>query len=118
MISAPGPYAQIGARLVERGYAAIPIIPGTKRPGLPLGSGSWIGMDDWAARAAARLPLDIEVGQWSASDGGVCVALGNASRGVVAADIDTDVPEIRDAILSVLPPSMTGKAGQKGETLF
>lgn len=118
MTSAPGPYAQMGARLVERGYAAIPIIPGTKRPGLPLGSGSWIGMDDWAARAAARLPLDIEVGQWSASDGGVCVALGNASRGVVAADIDTDVPEIRDAILGVLPPSMTGKAGQKGETLF
>ena len=118
MTSAPGPYAQIGARLVERGYAAIPIIPGTKRPGLPLGGGSWIGMDDWAARASARLPLDIEIGLWSASDGGVCVALGNASRGVVAADIDTDVPAVRDAILSVLPPSLTGKAGQKGETLF
>lgn len=118
MATAPSPYAQIGARLVERGYAALPIMPGTKRPGVPLGDGSFIGLDDWAARAAARLPIDIEIDRWSASKAGVCVALGNASRGVVAADIDTDVPEIRDAILAVLPPSMTAKAGQKGETLF
>ncbi|MGU3417669.1 DUF3987 domain-containing protein [Methylobacterium sp. D54C] len=117
MMSA-GPYAQIGASLVERGYAALPIIPGTKRPGLPLGGGDWRGMDDWAARAAARLPIEIEVDQWSASNGGVCVAHGPASRGTVSADIDTDDPDIMAAILAVLPVSMVGKAGQKGETLF
>jgi len=113
-----GAYAQVGARLVERGYAALPIIPGSKRPGVPLGSGDWRGMDDWAARAAARLPIEIEVELWSASDGGVCVAHGPASRGTVSADIDTDDPVIMAAILAVLPVSMVGKAGQKGETLF
>lgn len=118
LASTPGPYAQIGARLVERGYAALPIMPGTKRPGVPLGDGSFIGLDDWAARAAARLPLDIEIDRWSASPAGVCVALGPASRNTVAADVDTDVPEIRAALMTVLPESMVGKAGQKGETLF
>lgn len=118
MASSPGPYAQIGARLVDRGYAALPIMPGSKRPGVPLGDGSFRGLDDWAARAAARLPLDIEIDLWSASDAGVCVALGPASRNTVAADVDTDVPEVRAALMTVLPESMVGKAGQKGETLF
>lgn len=113
-----GPYAQIGAKLVERGYAALPIIPGSKRPGVPLGAGGWRGMDDWAARAAARLPIEIEVEQWSASDGGVCIALGRGSRDTVAADIDTDDAAIAAAILGALPTTQVGKAGQKGETLF
>ncbi|MDR7037432.1 hypothetical protein J2X36_002179 [Methylobacterium sp. BE186] len=113
-----GPYASIGAKLVEQGYAAIPIIPGTKRPGVPNGLGGWIGMDDWQARFRGRLPIETEIDRWSGSDGGVCVVLGPPSRGVVSADIDTDEPAIRAAILSVLPETMVGKAGQKGETLF
>lgn len=113
-----GPYGQVGAKLVERGYAALPIIPGTKRPGVPFGAGGWRGMDDWAARAAARLPIDIEVEQWSDSDGGVCVALGKGSRDTVAADLDTDDPALQAAILGALPETQVGKAGQKGETLF
>ncbi|WP_198293024.1 bifunctional DNA primase/polymerase [Methylobacterium sp. WSM2598] len=118
MASVPGAYGQVGARLVERGYAAIPIIPGTKRPGLPLADGSWIGMDDWQARFRHRLPVDVEIDRWSDSDAGVGIALGPPSGGVVSADIDTDDPEIRAAILGVLPATTVGKAGQKGETLF
>lgn len=117
-MSSCGAYASIGANLVERGYAALPIMPGSKRPGLPLPDGSFRGMDDWAARAAARLPLDVEIERWSASAAGVCVALGPASRNTVAADIDTDDPAIRAALMTVLPETMVGKAGQKGETLF
>ncbi|WP_407528416.1 DUF3987 domain-containing protein [Methylobacterium oryzisoli] len=118
MGSVPGAYGQVGARLVELGYAAIPIIPGTKRPGVPLADGSYIGMDDWQARFRNRLPLDVEVDRWSDSGAGVCVVLGPPSGGVVSADIDTDDVAIRAAILSVLPETMVGKAGQKGETLF
>jgi hypothetical protein len=27
------PYSQVGAKLIDNGYRAIPILPGTKRPG-------------------------------------------------------------------------------------
>lgn len=117
-MTSSGAYAAIGAKLVEQGYAAIPIMPGTKRPGALNGDGTWVGMDDWQARFRTRLPMDIEVERWCDSDGGVCAVLGPPSGGAVAADIDTDDPGIRAAILSVLPETMVGKAGQKGETLF
>lgn len=81
-------------------------------------NGTWEGLKDWSARAAARLPLEIEVDLWSSSDGGVCVALGAASQHTVAGDVDTDDPPIVAALMRVLPPSPVGKAGQKGETLF
>ena len=113
-----GPYAQIGANLVEQGYAALPIMPGSKRPGVRMPNGTWEGLQDWAARAAARLPLEIEVENWSASGAGVCVALGAASQHTVGADLDTDDGPIIAALMRVLPPSPVGKAGQKGETLF
>lgn len=113
-----GPYAQIGAKLIEMGYVAIPIMPGTKRPGSPNHDGTWQGLDDWQARFRNRPPIEVEIERWSDSDGGACVVMGPQSGGTVAADIDTDDAAIRAALLGVLPETMVGKAGQKGETLF
>jgi hypothetical protein len=42
-----GAYAQFAERLIERGYAAIPIMPGTKRPGF-FCAGMWMGADQLA----------------------------------------------------------------------
>ncbi|GGC68434.1 DUF3987 domain-containing protein [Chelatococcus reniformis] len=112
-----GAYSQVGAKLVERGYAAIPIMPGTKRPGEIRGR-EWVGMWDWQGRYSKRLPTEYEVGLWSDGDGGVCVVTGPASHDLIGIDIDVDDEPIVAAIKGVLPPTPVSKTGQKGETLF
>jgi hypothetical protein len=112
-----GPYALVGARLVERGYAAIPIMPGTKRPG-ELRRGEWVGKSNWREEYTRRLPTRWEIQVWSNSAAGVGVVCGPASKGLVGVDIDTDDAEIKAAILRTLPPTTVKKAGAKGETLF
>ncbi len=108
------PYAQIGARLVDNGYAAIPILPGTKRPGV-YQMREWYGTNDWQ-RYCERLPTDIEVELWSAwPDAGVCVALDKRLKVI---DIDTDDSHLMAAVLSVLPDSEVKKRGQKGFSAF
>jgi len=105
-----GPYATIGAKLVERGYAAIPIKPGEKRPEPSLG--------DWT-RYADRLPTEQEVDRWSNGAGyGVGVVCGKASGGLVAVDIDTTDKAIQDAIKALLPATQMVKIGSKGECRF
>lgn len=112
------PYGQVGAKLVERGYAAIPAMPGTKRPGHVVG-GIWLGMDDWRARYSARLPTDDEVAEWSDQPGaGVCVVTGPASGDLVGIDLDVDDERVIAAVMAVLPPTPVRKAGQKGWTGF
>jgi len=44
-----GAYAQCAERLIERGFAAVPIMPGTKRPGHFV-CGMWIGLSNWQRR--------------------------------------------------------------------
>lgn len=112
-----GPYEKVGARLVERGYAAIGIIPGTKRPG-ELRAGEWVGKSKWREEYTRRLPSRFEMQSWSASGAGICVVCGPASKNLVALDIDSDNPHIRAAILAVLPHTDVRKTGAKGETLF
>jgi hypothetical protein len=112
-----GPYAQVGARLVERGYSAIPIMPGTKRPGTKR-RGEWVGLTNWRGEYGKRLPSRFEIQTWSQSEAGVCVVTGPGSRDLVAVDIDTDDDEIKSAIVGVLPATAVRKAGAKGETLF
>ncbi len=112
-----GAYAEVGARLCERGYAAIPIMPGTKRPGQRRG-GEWIGMSNWREEYSRRAPSTFEIDHWSRSDAGVCVVTGPASKHLIGVDIDTDEPAIVDAIHAVLPPTTARKSGAKGETLF
>ena len=112
-----GGYAQVGAKLVERGYAAIPVMPGTKRPGHMRG-GEWIGMTDWRDKYTKRPPSQFEIDIWSRTEAGVCVVCGPGSRGLVAIDIDTEDQLVVAALEAVLPASPVSKRGQKGETRF
>ena len=52
------PYCIVGAKLVDQGYSAIPVLPGTKRPGT-MSRGQWYGDLAWS-RYCDRLPTDIE----------------------------------------------------------
>jgi hypothetical protein len=47
-----GPFGLTYARLVEQGYAVLPIMPGTKKPGLPCGTDAhgnekWMDFPRW-----------------------------------------------------------------------
>jgi hypothetical protein len=110
-----GAFAQIAERLIERGYGALPIIPGTKRPGV-LSNGQWIGLPRWQTRFRNRAPSETELQHWSEGDTGVGVLGGFG--GMVAIDVDTDSAEIRAAIDAVLPGTTVRKVGRRGETLF
>jgi hypothetical protein len=112
-----GAYAAVGAKLVERGYAAIPIMPGTKRPG-ERRRGEWVGMFKWREEYTRRLPSRFEIQIWAASGAGVCVVCGPASKYLIGVDIDTDDAAVRGAIISALPPTTVIKRGQKGDTRF
>lgn len=111
MSNVTAPYAAVGPKLVERGYAAIPIIPGTKRPGELVG-GAWVGINKWSE---IDTPTEEQVDRWSSNEAGVGVLCG---RGLIGVDIDTDDAEINEAILGAIPPSPVAKVGAKGATLF
>jgi hypothetical protein len=112
------PYAKHAARLIELGYCAIPVRPGSKAPG-EIRRGQWVGMNDWTTRFADRLPGKYEIQTWSSWPGaGIGVVLGKPSGDLVGADIDTDDPAIKAALLAALPPSPVIKKGAKGDTRF
>ena len=62
-MNAISPYAGCGPRLVERGYSAIPLIPGSKVPGNFVG-GEHRPMFNWS-RFCDRLPTELETAHWS-----------------------------------------------------
>jgi Bifunctional DNA primase/polymerase, N-terminal/Protein of unknown function (DUF3987) len=110
-----GIYAQMGERLIERGYGALPIMPGTKRPGF-LFAGKWIGLANWARRFNNGVPSSTELARWAAGDTGLAVVGGY--KGLVAIDVDTEEQVYWNALMEVLPSSPVRKVGQKGETRF
>ena len=97
-----GIYAELGERLIERGYGALPIMPGTKRPGF-LFAGCWVGLANWQRRFNNGVPSSMERVRWAAGDSGLCVVGGY--KGLIAVDTDTDDPVITVALRKVLPPS-------------
>ena len=79
----PNFMAQYGARLVDNGYAAIPIMPGSKVPGRHH-VGQWTPYPDWA-RHCDRTTKPFEVDIWQRWPGcGVGIACGS----VVGVDVD------------------------------
>jgi Bifunctional DNA primase/polymerase, N-terminal len=79
----PGFMADLGARLVDNGYAVIPIMPGTKKPGRFV-SGAWRDYPGWT-KHCRRTTTEHEVAIWSEwPDAGIGIAGGT----VVAVDID------------------------------
>ena len=114
--SVSSPYARIGPALVSNGYSAIPIMPGSKRPGT-MSRGRWYGDLDWT-RFSDRLPTDIEVGVWKRyPDAGICVVLGG-EHNVVAIDVDTEDGDEVEALRKIIPKSPVAKRGAKGYTAF
>ena len=108
------PYARVGAELVDMGYHAIPVLPGSKRPG-SMSHGEWYGDMDWS-RFCDRLPTEIETSIWSRwPDAGVCVAIDKQLKVI---DVDTDDADIRAAIEAVIPAPLVKKKGQKGYSAF
>lgn len=108
------PYAAAGKRLVDMGYSAIPVLPGSKRPGQYVNK-TWYGEMDWQ-RFGDRLPTKYEVPIWSVwPDAGVCIVLDDVVKVV---DIDSDDPALIEAVLNVLPPCSVRKRGAKGLSLF
>ena len=112
-----GAYAQCAERLIERGFAAVPIMPGTKRPGFFF-AGMWIGLANWQRRFNSAPPPESERERWAAGNTGVGVVAGQASHGLIAVDIDSEDPAIQAALRTVLPPTHVRKTGARGETLF
>jgi hypothetical protein len=103
--------------LIERGFAAVPIMPGTKRPGFFF-AGMWIGLANWQMRFSGGPPPVTERERWAAGDAGVGVVAGQASHGLIAVDIDSEDPAIQATLRTVLPPTHVRKTGARGETLF
>ncbi len=81
--------AEVGARLVDNGYAVIPIMPGTKKPGRFIG-GAWRDYPGWT-KHCSRPTTDNEVSIWSQwPDAGIGIAGG----AVAAIDIDVADGEV------------------------
>ncbi len=108
------PYASTGPKLIDCGYHAIPIMPGSKRPG-NFSFGQWYGTSSWQDYCD-RIPTEYEFPLWAKwPNAGVCVALDHRLKVI---DIDTDNPALMAAVLSVLPDSPVKKRGQKGFSAF
>ncbi len=108
------PYAQVAQRLIDMGYSAVPVLPGSKRPG-QYAKGVWYGENDWQ-RFGDRLPTKYEVPIWSKwPDAGVCIVLDDTVKVV---DIDSDDQELIAAVLAVLPACSVRKRGAKGFSVF
>ena len=112
-----GAYAQHAGALVERGYAAIPIMAGTKIPGFRCAS-IWVRLPKWQEQFLDRTPGAQVREIWGQGETGIGVVGGRASHGLIPVDIDTDDPVIMGALLAALPETPVRKVGQKGETRF
>jgi Bifunctional DNA primase/polymerase, N-terminal len=109
-------YGKVGAKLIDQGFCALPVKPGTKAPGEYI-AGHWHGMFKWTEKFANRKPSAFEISTWEKAPGaGVCVVLGSQSRDLVAIDIDLE--EIVEPVMAALPYTPVRKRGKKGITLF
>jgi hypothetical protein len=110
-----GPFGLAYARLVEQGYAVLPIMPGTKKPGLPCNNnGGWMDFPGWTTFQ----PTLVHFKLWALSSAGIGVRCGPRGGYLIVIDIDTDDPGILEALRSVLPDTPVKKKGARGESWF
>jgi hypothetical protein len=75
--------ARLGGRLVDNGYPVLPIMPGTKKPGM-VRAGTWCDYPSWT-KHATRPTTEHELNIWSGwPDAGIGIPTGT----VVGVDID------------------------------
>lgn len=98
-------YAKCAKALLANGYSPLPILAGSKRPGV-------MGWQEYCDRQPQPQMID----NWSASWPGAGV--GVACGAIIAIDIDSDDETIIRAVTSVLPHTSVTKRGRKGWTLF
>lgn len=111
----PSAFASEGRKYLELDYSVIPILPGSKRPGIYAG-GVWQGMNTWNCYSE-RFATEEELQEWEKwIDSGIGLLTG-AISGVVAADFDLR-EDIHRALEEIMPPSPVRKAGAKGYTAF
>jgi hypothetical protein len=110
-----GPFGQVYARLVEQGYSVLPIMPGTKKPGLPSNnSGGWMDFPRWTTFQSTYAHHK----HWALSSAGIGVRCGLLSGYLVVIDIDTDDPGILETLCKILPATPVKKKGARGESWF
>jgi hypothetical protein len=108
------PFALAGARIASMGYAVLPIMPGSKVPGVYAGD-EWHLQRGWN-KFCSEAPAKFQVDLWSKwPNAGVGIACG--FRGVIVVDIDVD-GEMKDRLLGALPQAKVAKRGRKGVSLF
>ena len=112
-----GAYAQCAEELIALGYAAVPIMGGTKAPGF-FCAGLWVPLPAWQRRFLDKTPSQQQRALWSKGETGIGVVGGRASHGLIGVDVDTDDSAIKPALMQVLPKSPVRKIGAKGETAF
>ncbi|MFC5584457.1 bifunctional DNA primase/polymerase [Nitratireductor kimnyeongensis] len=111
---ADSPFAKISDTMVDNGYSVIPCMPGSKWPGRYQRK-TWSARYGWQT-FGDRLPTDIELRHWNSWPGaGVCLVL---NKTIKVLDVDTDDPDIRAALLKVIPDSPVKKRGAKGFSAF
>lgn len=92
---------EVCERLVDNGYSVIPLIPGEKRPGQPVGNkGDWRGMRGWE-HFCSHLPSPYHVKSYQRplyADAGVGLACGEL---LTAVDIDVRHQDAADEIAAL-----------------
>jgi hypothetical protein len=110
-----GPFGLAYARLVERGYSVLPIMPGTKKPGLPRNNnGEWMDFPGWTTFQSTLVHHKL----WALSSAGIGVRCGPRSGYLIVIDIDTNDPGILEALCRILPATPVKKKGARGESWF
>jgi hypothetical protein len=110
-----GPFGLVYARLVEHGYSVLPIMPGTKKPGLPRGNnGEWMDFPGWPTFQ----PTPVHHKLWALSSAGIGVLSGPPSGYLIVIDIDTNDSGIIEALCRILPATPVKKKGARGESWF
>lgn len=104
MMTTPNYMAQLGATLVERGFAILPIQPGTKKPGR-YRRGAWHDYPKWS-RHCARDTTEHEVDLWADwPQAGIGIAAGR----VVGIDIDIAHSDALARSIEALAKTMLGE---------
>ena len=80
---AHGSFRNARRSLIERGYAAIPIMPDSKIPGY-FCAGMWVLLPGWQQRYLdGRKPQLMDLAAWGSGDTGLGVVGGRASHGLI-----------------------------------